>query len=92
MIAECDGSRCEWCDTDVATYRTVLAGCDGKQVLPVVRGVTGVTGLTLTWFRTVRDLQGVMVRGVTGVTLTWLRTVLWLQGVMESRYYPWYAV
>ena len=52
MIAECDGSRCEWCDTDVATYRTVVAGCDGKQVLPVVRGVTGVTGLTLTWLRT----------------------------------------
>ena len=41
---------CDRCDTDVVTYRTVIAGYDGEQALPVVRGVTGVT---LTWLRSV---------------------------------------
>ena len=43
-------ARCDRCDTDVVTYRTVVSGCGGEQALPVVRGVTGVT---LTWLRTV---------------------------------------
>ena len=91
MIAGCDCSRCDRCDTDVATYRTVVTGCDGEQVLPVVRGVTGVTYCPVVGGCD-KEQTGPLVRGVTGVTLTWLCTVPWLQGVIESKPYPSYAV
>ena len=90
MIAGYDGSRCDRCDTDVVTYRTVVTGCDGEQVLPVVRCdrydvLSLVAGCD-------KEQTGPLVRGVTGVTLTWLRTVLWLQGVIKSKLDHWFAV
>ena len=51
--AGCDGSRrdkCDWYDTDVVTYCPWL-----RSVM-----VRGVSGVTLTWLRTVLSSQGVM--------------------------------
>ena len=51
-------SRCyPWCGVTGMTYCPVVAGCDKEQTGPLVRGVTGVT---LTWLRTVLWLQGVI--------------------------------